>query len=86
MALAWISVNSNSRDQAFAGFGGGLGGADQLDDRVDVIEGFLETFEDVGAGFRLAQFVLRAAAHDIDAVFDEVAEQLHQRSALAAGR
>ena len=79
-------MNSYSRDQAFAGFGGCLRGADQFDDRIDVIECFLETFENVGAGFSLAQFVLRAAANDVDAMFDEVAQQLHQRSELAAGR
>ena len=40
-------------DQTLARFRRRLGGADQLDDGIDVIEGFLEAFEDVCSRFGL---------------------------------
>ena len=64
-------MNSNCAIKSFARFGCSFRRTDQLDDLIDVIERFLQTFEDVGAGFGLAQFVLRAAADDIDAMLDE---------------
>ena len=41
-------------DQAFARFRSRLSGTYQLDDFLDMIQGFLETFKDVGARFSLA--------------------------------
>ncbi len=70
------------RDQTLAGFGSSLCSADQFDDLVDVIESFLQSFEDMGACFSLPQFVLTAPADDIDAMLDEIAEQLHQAENL----
>ena len=42
-----------------------LGGANELDDRVDVVDGDLEAFEDVLALERLVELELRAANDDL---------------------
>ena len=67
------------RDQALAGFDGCLGRSNQRDDGIDVIERFLEAFQDVRARFRLTQFVLRTTAHHVNAVFDERPQQFEER-------
>ena len=58
-------------NQAFASLRGRLGCANELDDGVDMIQGFRETFQDVRARFRLPQFILCSAPYHINAVFDE---------------
>ena len=73
------------RDEAVARFRNGLRPADQLDDRVEMVERDLQPFEDVVARFGLAQLELRAADHDlaaeIDEAFDELGEVQHLRPA-----
>jgi hypothetical protein len=60
--------------------------ADERDDRVEVVERDDVAFEDVRAGFGLAQLELDAPAHDVAAELDEVLEHLEQREhARAAG-
>jgi len=58
-------------NQFLAGFTSILGRADQFDDGINVIQCLLQTFEDVGAGFGLAQFVLGSSADDIDTMLDK---------------
>ena len=58
-------------NQAFASLRGRLGCANELDDGVDMIQGFRETFQDVRARFRLPQFILCSAPYHLNAVFDE---------------
>ena len=67
-----------ARDQRLAGFARRLGGANQPDHFVQVVERLLEAEQDVLALARLAQFVLGAAADHIDAVVDEELDHVHQ--------
>jgi len=50
--------------------------ADDLDDRVEIVERNLEAFQDVLALARLAEQINRAPLDDIDAVIDEAANGL----------
>ena len=59
-----------------------LGRADELDHRVDVVDGDLEAFEDVLALERLVEVELRAADDDLVAVRDVVLEHLLERHHL----
>ena len=56
--------------------------ADELDDRVEVVERDEEALEDVGAGLALGELVLRAADDDLALVLDVVLEDLAQRERL----
>ena len=67
-----------ARDQAVAGFPRRLRRADQLDHGVQVVERLLEAEQDVLALARLAQQVLGAAAHHVDAVVDEALDAVDQ--------
>ena len=78
MACACCSVNSKPRDQRIARFPGRLGGADQADHFVQVVERLLEAEQDVLALAGLAQFVLGAAADHFHAMLDEVLDHVHQ--------
>ncbi len=51
-------------------------GADDFNDRVEIVERNLEAFQDVLALAGLAQKVNRASLHDVDAVIDEAADGL----------
>ena len=86
-ACSWLS--ENCVDQAVARFGNGLRPADELDDRVEVVERDLEAFEDVIARLGLAQLELRAAndhfAAEIDEALDELGEVQHLRAAADDG-
>ena len=66
-------------NQALARFRGRFCSADQFDDRIDVIERFLQTLEDVRTRFRLAQLVLGATSNHVNAMFNEQAQQFDQR-------
>ena len=70
------------RHQALARLAGILRGANQRDDRVEVIERDLQPFEDVPARFGLAQLELGPAAHDLAPELDEVVDQLDERQHL----
>ena len=61
-----------------AGFGNGLRGANQSDDRVEVIERDLETFENVIAGFGLAQLELGSPPNHLAPEVDEALDQFEQ--------
>ena len=65
--------------------GGVVGGADELDDLVDVDDRDEQALDEVQAVLALAQPVLGAAAHDLDAEVDVDAQQLleAQRARLA---
>src|SRR5262249_22317381 len=67
------------RDQAIPRLTGCLGRANQLDNRVDVLEGLFQAFQNVGPGFGLPQFILCTAANDFDTVLNERTQQLNQR-------
>src|SRR5205085_10435808 len=69
-------------DQAFARLARVLRRANQGDDRVEVVERDLQTFEDVAARFRLPQLELRPPAHDLAPELDEVVDQLDEREDL----
>ena len=58
--------------------------ADDFDKVIQVIEGDLVTFEDVGAGFGLAQAEGRAAVDDLAAVIDIASEHLFDVHLLGA--
>ena len=66
------------RDQAVARLGHGLRPANQLDDRVEVVERDLQTFEDVVSRLGLAQLELRAAHDDLAAEVDEAVDELRE--------
>jgi hypothetical protein len=53
--------------------------ADQRDHRIEVVERDPQPFEDVGSSLRLAEFELRAAAHDVAPELDEALDQFEQR-------
>ena len=64
--------------QILAGVGAAGRSANDLDHVVDVVERDAVAEQDVLALAGLAQLVLRAAAHHVDAVLDEQAQQLQQ--------
>ena len=64
--------------QTFLGFGGIGAGLDDLDDLVEILQGDLEPFEDVGAGLGLFQLEDAAPGDDLLAVIDEPVENLAQ--------
>ena len=78
IACAWICDRPKLRHQAVARLGNGLRPADQLDDRVEVIERDLQAFEDVIARLGLPELELGAAADDFAAELDEALDQLEQ--------
>ena len=61
-------------------------GANELDDRVEIVERNLVAFQNVLALARLAQQEDGAALHHVDAVIDEAANGLHRGPAPAAAR
>ncbi len=65
-------------DQVDLGFFAGLRSPDGGDDLVDVVEGDLETFQDVGPLTGFAQFEFSAAADDDQAVLDVFAQDVLQ--------
>ena len=86
MACACFSENSKPRDQCFARLARLLGGANQANDFVQIVEGFLESQQNMLALARLSQFVLGAPADHIDAVIDEELDRCPPGPARAAGR
>ena len=86
IACAWSCDSLNSVIKPVARLGRALGGANERDHLVEVIERDLQPFEDVGARFRLPQLELGAAANDLAPELDEVLEDLEQRQHLRAGR
>ena len=66
------------RDQVLASVRAIGAAADDGDHVIDVIERQPVAFQDVLSVFRLGQQERRAPAHHVDAVFDEVANRLHQ--------
>ncbi len=82
IALAWRSESCEARHQRGAGAGGVVGGADQPDHLVEVVERDREALEEVGARLGLREVVGGAADHDLAAEVDEVPERLLQRAAV----
>ncbi len=78
IACACFSLNSKLRDQALARFLGVLGGADQLDHRVQIVERLLEPEQKMLALASLAQQVIGAAADHVDAMLDEALQRVEQ--------
>ncbi len=72
--------------QVFARLGARTRGADDADDRVEIVERDLVAFQNVLALAGLAQQEDGAALHDIDAVIDEAANGLDRGPVPAAGR
>jgi hypothetical protein len=68
------------RDQAFARFLGSLGGTDDLDNFIQVIQRFLEAEQNMLALARLAQQVIGSAADDVDAMLNESLDRVDQPS------
>src|ERR1035438_7557236 len=65
-------------DEAVAGLARRLGGADDADDFVEMIEGLLEAEQDMLAIARLAELELGAPADHFDAVVDEEFDAIDQ--------
>ena len=65
-------------DQGFARFARIAGGADQLDDRVEIVERLLETEQEMLALAGFAQLVIGAAPHHVHAVVDEALDAIDQ--------
>ena len=70
------------RDQPGLGFSGILRAADQLDDRIEVIQRDLQAFENVRARFGLAQLELDAPADHVAPEVDEELDHLEQAEHL----
>ncbi|VTR65876.1 putative Val start codon [Desulfosarcina cetonica] len=68
--------------EAVLGFLGGFGSADQLDDGVQVVQGDLETFQDVGPGLGLVQVEARPSDNDLLAVQNKMLKDLLQAQYL----
>ena len=68
-------VEAEALEEAGLGLVVVLGGADDADDLVDVVDGDLEAFEDVDAILRLLEQEAGAARDDLDAVVDEALEE-----------
>ncbi len=66
------------RDQVLASIGAIGAAADNRDHVIDMIERKPVAFQNVFAVFRFRQQERGPAAHHVDAVFDEVADRLHQ--------
>jgi hypothetical protein len=80
IASAW-SLHLAQRellDQLCAGIVGVVGAADQGDDRVDVVERDEVALQDMRAGLRLAQLVLRAAGDDLALELEVVTDELEK--------
>ncbi len=65
-------------DQRIASLAWGFDGADQLDDLIYIVECLLEAQQNVLARSGLAQLVVGAAPHDIQAVIDEVPDAIDE--------
>ena len=79
MACAWRSVNSKLAIKPGARFGGSLGGANQLDDGVELRKRLEKPFQNVRALLRFAQVILRAAPDHVDAMVNELLQRVNQR-------
>ena len=79
IACAWISVEPESLLERGACAVRVVGGADQRDHLVEVLERDQVALEDVCALHRAAQLVLRAADHDLALVVEVVPDELEQR-------
>ena len=69
-------------DQAPAGLGVGLRGADDADDLVDMVESHQVALEDMGTRLGLLEVKAGAAGDDIDLVVDIVLQHLAQAQAF----
>ena len=76
IACAWLAESSKRSIRPLVRSLGVGRAADQLDHRVEVVEGDQEPLEDVRAGLGLAQLVLGAADHHLALVADVVLDQL----------
>src|SRR5262249_45368774 len=66
------------RHQALAGFRGSLGLANQRNDRIQVVQRFLESFQYMGAGFGFPELVASSPGHYFAAMIDEQVQRLDQ--------
>jgi len=78
IACACFSGKFEGGDQRFARVLRVLGGANEADHLIEVIERFWKPSKMLLALARPAQLVLGATAYDLDAVLDEVLEAIHQ--------
>ncbi len=74
--MDWDLGEAEVRDEPFLGLLRGGGTADERDDFVQVVEGDLETLEDVGALAGLPELILGLSDGDLAAVVDEVDERV----------
>src|SRR5207249_2465295 len=65
-------------DETFARLLGTGGGADQFDNRVEVLQRLLETEQDMLALPGLAELIIGAPADDVNAVVDETPDAVDQ--------
>src|SRR5580698_2490155 len=65
-------------DQTIAGFARGFGCADQLDDGVQIFQGFLKAQQNVLALARFAQQVIGAPPDHVDTVIDKALQDIGQ--------
>ena len=72
MAWAWIGRELELLDEPLPGLVDALGGADELDDGVQVVQGDHQALEDVGPGLGLLQVEPGPPPDDVLAVGDEV--------------
>ncbi|VWM13599.1 Uncharacterised protein [Collinsella intestinalis] len=77
-----LGGKAKALDEAGAGLGVRLRGADDGDDLVDMVEGHEIALEDVRAGLGLLEVEAGAAGHHVDLVIDVVLQHLAQRQAL----
>ena len=86
MACACFSLNSKRAISDSRASLRLLGGADQGDHFVQIIQRLLEAQQNVLAFARLAQFEFGAPPHYLHAVLDEELDHVHSGPARAAGR
>ena len=63
-----LRAKAEARDHALRSLGVGTGGADDVDDLVDIVQRQQQALQDVGAGSGLGQVVLGAPRHDVEAL------------------
>ena len=77
-----LGRKAKALDQAAAGLGVGLRGADDANDLVDMVESHKITLEDMRAGLGLLKVEAGAASDDVDLVVDVVLQHLAQAQAF----
>ena len=81
-SLSLYLTQFEAGNQPFLCFGRVGAGFDNLNNLIEVVQGDLETFEDVGAGFGFLQLEHGAPGHDLLAVVNEEIQYFAQRQNL----